>query len=107
MKNLVIAGGSGFLGNAIISHFKDQFKTITILTRGKSRIDAKVNYVNWDAKSHGSWQHVIDGCDVLINMTGRSVDCRYTERNKKLILSSRVDSTHILGKAIGKAQNPR
>ena len=106
MKNLVIAGGSGFLGNAITAHFQNQFNTITILTRGKSKTKGNVNFVTWDAKSLGNWQHIIDGSDVLINMTGRSVDCRYTERNKKIILDSRVDATKILGEAIIQSKNP-
>ncbi|QLG45996.1 TIGR01777 family oxidoreductase [Costertonia aggregata] len=106
MQKLVIAGGSGFLGNAIITYFEDKFDTIIVLTRGKSCTKANVRYVTWDAKSLSDWQHEIDGCEVLINMAGRSVDCRYTEQNKKMILDSRVDATQILGEAITKAKNP-
>ena len=62
--------------------------------------------MHWDAKTLGVWQDEIDGADVLINMTGKSVDCRYHQKNKDLILSSRVDATLVLGKAILACKNP-
>lgn len=65
-----------------------------------------VRYVTWDAKTLGDWQRELDGCDVLINMAGRSVDCRYTDKNKNRIMNSRVDSTTILNHAVAHAKNP-
>lgn len=106
MKKLVIAGGSGFLGNAIVEYFKNQFETIVILTRNTIPNTSTVRYVSWDAKTLGDWQQELEGCDVLINMAGRSVDCRYTNKNKKIIMDSRVESTQILNKAITAQRNP-
>jgi uncharacterized protein (TIGR01777 family) len=106
MKKLVIAGGSGFLGNAIVNHFKNKFKDIVILTRNAIPNTDTVRYVTWDAKTLGDWQQELEGCDVLINMAGRSVDCRYTDTNKKTIMDSRVDSTQVLNKAVAAQQNP-
>jgi len=62
--------------------------------------------VIWDAKTIDDWATELDGADVLINMTGRSVDCRYHQKNKDLILNSRVDSTTVLGEAIAVCKNP-
>lgn len=106
MNKLIIAGGSGFLGNAIAEYFKNTFQEIVILTRGISELKNGFRYVSWDAKNSGKWVDEFKNCDVLINMAGRSVDCRYTEENKKLILSSRVESTQILNKAVSKCINP-
>ncbi|MFD0796626.1 TIGR01777 family oxidoreductase [Maribacter chungangensis] len=106
MKKLIIAGGSGFLGNAIVDHFKNKFEDIVILTRNTIKNTDTVRYVLWDAKTLGDWQQELDGCEVLINMAGRSVDCRYTEKNKQIIMDSRVDSTHILNEAVANATNP-
>ncbi|MBQ4821497.1 TIGR01777 family oxidoreductase [Aquimarina sp. MMG016] len=106
MKKLIIAAGTGFLGNVLIDHFKDKVETIVILTRGKHTSKENVRYVHWDAKTHGDWNKELEGADVLINMTGKSVDCRYHQKNKDLILSSRIASTAILGKAIEACHYP-
>ncbi|QWX83037.1 TIGR01777 family protein [Cellulophaga sp. HaHaR_3_176] len=106
MNKLIIVGGSGFLGNAIAKHFVNTFKDIVILTRGASETKNGIRYTSWDAKSVGSWAKEFDNCDVLINMVGRSVDCRYTKKNKSLILSSRVDATKVLGEVLLKSEKP-
>ncbi|KAA1245593.1 TIGR01777 family oxidoreductase [Aquimarina sp. RZ0] len=106
MKKIVIAAGTGFLGKILIRHFQNEVDTIVILTRGETRITKNLRYIHWDAKTLGDWKNEINDADVLINMTGKSVDCRYNNKNKKLILSSRIASTEILGKAIAQAKNP-
>jgi len=101
MKNkIVIAGGSGFLGKALSSHFKNQGNLVTVLTRGKTQLIDDVNYVHWDGETLGVWTEHMNCVEVLINLTGKSVDCRYTEANKKEIIDSRVNSTRVLGEAI-------
>ncbi|MGY3792552.1 TIGR01777 family oxidoreductase [Aquimarina sp. 433] len=106
MKKLVIAAGTGFLGDILVEYFKNKVDTIIILTRGENRTLNNIRYVQWDAKSIGNWQSELEGADVLINMTGKSVDCRYHQKNKDLILSSRVESTNVLGKVISNCVNP-
>lgn len=107
MKNkLIIAAGTGFLGQVILNHFKDKFDEIVILTRGKPKTTANIKYINWDAKNLSGWKNELENCDVLINLAGKSVDCRYTDKNKKEILASRIDSTSILNKAILQCENP-
>lgn len=102
---MVLAGGSGFLGKCIIDHFKGK-RQIVVLTRRESKIINNVQYVSWDGKTLGSWAGLLEDADVLINLNGKSVDCRYTKANKKLIYSTRLESTEILGRAIQQCKNP-
>jgi uncharacterized protein (TIGR01777 family) len=98
MKKIVIAGGTGFLGHCLSERYsKDD---VVILTRGKARTGNDIRYVNWDGKTIGPWKESLEGADVLINLNGKSVDCRYTRENKALIYSTRLDATAILGRAI-------
>ncbi len=106
MKKLIIAAGTGFLGNVLVNYFKNKAENIVILTRGKDNTIDNIKYVHWDAKNLGEWKHQMDGAEVLINMTGKSVDCRYHQKNRDIILSSRVDSTTVLGEAISGCENP-
>ncbi|WP_339626417.1 TIGR01777 family oxidoreductase [uncultured Winogradskyella sp.] len=101
-KTITIAGGSGFLGQVLKSYFHKKGYNIYILTRTPKQ----VNDFSWDAKDLGEWTHILEETNVLINLTGKSVDCRYTEANKKLIYDSRIDSTSILGLAIQNCKNP-
>ena len=106
MRKLIIAAGTGFLGNVLIQHFNNKFEEIVILTRGKSEIKNQIKYVNWNAKSFSGWEKELEKADVVINLAGKSVDCRYTEKNKAEILASRIDSTKILNEAILQCKNP-
>ncbi len=71
-----------------------------VITRGPERTAGSIKYVNWDGATLGSWAHELEGCDILINLTGKSVNCRYNEKNKAEIFSSRLDATRILGEAL-------
>lgn len=102
MKTITIAGGSGFLGQVLENHFSKKGYTIYILTRSPQRN----NELYWNAKDIGNWTEVLEQTDILINLTGKSVDCRYTDKNKALIYDSRIDSTHLLGLAINLCNQP-
>ena len=106
MKKVVLAGGSGFLGQALAKSLINDGIEVVILSRSNATIDSFGSFVVWDAQSKGDWTKELDGADVLINLTGRSVDCRYTEENRALILNSRVDSTRILGEVITELKSP-
>lgn len=106
MKKLVIAAGTGFLGQTLVAHFKNQFDEIVILTRGNAATKANVRYVHWNAKTFSGWENELENASVLINLAGKSVDCRYNEANKKEILASRIDSTSILNLAARTCANP-
>jgi len=102
MKTIIIAGGTGFLGQVLENYFSKKGYLLKILTRNP----VKENHIYWDAKNLGNWMNKLENSEALINLTGKSVDCRYTDKNKKLIYGSRIDSTHILGEAINNCKNP-
>ena len=106
MKKLIITAGTGFLGQVLANYFKNKFEEIIIFTRGKSEIKDEIKYVNWNAKTVDGWEKELENADVLINLAGKSVDCRYSEENKEEILASRIDSTKILNLAVLNCKNP-
>lgn len=103
---IVIAAGTGFLGQVLIHHFKQKATEIIVLTRGKQKQEENVHYIHWNAKSMTGWEATLENTDLLINLTGKSVDCRYNEANKREILLSRINSTKILNKAVLQCENP-
>lgn len=106
MGKIVLAGGSGFIGQALAKRFTAQGDGIVFLSRGKIPEGAKVSALHWDGKTLGDWVGALEGADLLVNLAGKSVDCRYHERNKKAILDSRVESTRVLGQAVQQLKNP-
>ena len=102
MKKLLVAGGTGFLGQSLEAYFQQRGDQVTILTRNP-RAD---NHRYWNGESLGEWTAEVEAADVVINLTGKSVDCRYTEANRAEILRSRVASTRVLGQAIAAADRP-
>lgn len=106
MKKIVIAGGSGFLGRALAAHFQTQGYAIVILTRVPKAANSSIREIGWDGRTPGDWVRELESTDAVINLTGRSVNCRYHEMNRKLIFESRVDSTRVIGQAIAKCKAP-
>ncbi|MBT8244037.1 MAG: TIGR01777 family protein [Winogradskyella sp.] len=102
MKTLIIAGGTGFLGQILENYFKAKGFTIKILTRKPT----KKNHIFWDGKNLGEWSKFFEDTEAVINLAGKSVDCRYTKENKKKIYHSRIDSTNVLGLAINLCEYP-
>ena len=106
MKKLVIAGGSGFIGTVLAQHFKTRCEEVVILSRSPQSPQGNICHVFWDAKTLGPWVAALEGSEVLINLTGKNVNCRYTPQNKQEILASRLDSTNVLGEALQHTKNP-
>ncbi|NIF06570.1 TIGR01777 family protein [Chryseobacterium sp. Tr-659] len=98
---IIIAGGTGFLGENLEKYFTEKGNQVYILTRKPTR----KNEIYWDAKTIGEWKNTLEQADVLINLTGKSVDCRYHEKNKQEIYSSRINSTKILQEAINQCSD--
>jgi uncharacterized protein len=101
---IVIPGGSGQVGTVLARAFHGGGHDVVVFSR---RLDTRPwRVVSWDGVSLGDWQREVDGCDAVINLTGRSVNCRYTTANRREILQSRVLSTHVIGQAIAQAARP-
>src|SRR5437763_7715837 len=94
---IIIPGGSGHLGTLLARAFHDQHEVVVLSRRERVR---PWRTVLWDGATHGSWVGEIDGADVVINLAGRSVDCRYGDRHREEILFSRLASTRAVGEAI-------
>ena len=105
-RRVVIAGGSGFIGSFLSRRLAADGFDVTVLTRSPQPGGREIRHAQWDGKSMGDWTMQIDGADALINLAGRSVNCRYNERNRRDILESRTESTRILGEAIARARDP-
>src|SRR5437867_7603279 len=101
---VVIAGGTGQVGTILAREFHRRGDEVVVLSRTPNA--ARWRVVKWDAETLGEWVAELEGADVVINLAGRSVNCRYNAENRKLITESRVKSTRVVGEAIGRASNP-
>jgi uncharacterized protein (TIGR01777 family) len=101
---IVIPGGSGQVGTVLARAFHADGHEVTVLSRRPDIRPWRV--VAWDGKTPGDWRRDIDGCDAVINLAGRSVNCRYTAANREDILQSRVLSTRLVGHAVAGAARP-
>lgn len=102
MKRVLIFGGTGHMGAAIKRHLDPAEYKITVVTRNPKSADD----LHWDARTLGPWADALDGAEVVMNLAGRRVHCRYNEANKKEMMDSRILSTRILGEAISQSPNP-
>ncbi len=100
MKKIIIAGGTGFLGSALTTHFISQGYQVIILTRNHKPNKGNLSYVKWDGKNLGPWANALENAEAVINLNGKSVNCRYTKENKEKIYDTRISATHVLGQAI-------
>jgi uncharacterized protein (TIGR01777 family) len=103
-RTVVIPGGSGRVGRVLARYFHSNGDAVTVLSR-KPRAEAWP-VIEWNGRDLGPWAEALDGADVVINLTGRNVDCRYTEANRREIMDSRVCATQVIGKAIAQAVHP-
>jgi uncharacterized protein (TIGR01777 family) len=102
---IVIPGGSGHVGQLLARAFQNDGHDVVIPTRQLASSGVG-RPVLWDARTLGNWTAELEGADVVINLAGKSVNCRYTARNREEIMRSRVDSTKAIGLAIARAQRP-
>ena len=101
---IVIPGGSGQVGSLLARAFKADGHDLVVLSRRP--VQAPWRVVPWDGVSVGAWAGELEGADVLINLAGRNVNCRYTARNRRRIVESRCDATRAVGLAIAAAAAP-
>jgi uncharacterized protein (TIGR01777 family) len=101
---IVLPGGSGQVGNILSRYFHTQGHDVVVLARRVTPAPWRV--VNWDGANLGNWTSELENADVLINLAGRSVDCRYTPANRRAIKESRIQTSHLLGQAVGESVHP-
>lgn len=101
-KTVVLAGASGFIGTYLRSRFVQDGWTVR--TIGRRPTNHPEESANWD--DDGALTRVLTGADLLVNLAGRSVNCRYNARNKAAIIESRVATTTALGRALAECQDP-
>lgn len=118
-KTIILAGGTGFIGQEMIRYFGKENRLI-VLTRqlketknNRNHYDLltqndlrQVDFVKWDGKKPGEWSALLEGSDLIINLAGKTVNCRYNEKNKREILDSRVNAVKAIGAAIQQCVNP-
>ncbi|MBL4698224.1 MAG: DUF1731 domain-containing protein [Phycisphaerales bacterium] len=101
---LIIAGGSGFLGLSFAKYLAQTCPgqwDVVILSRSKPKCDLQIaQWVQWDGRTGGDWTNGLVGATHILNLAGRSVDCRKTPDRCDEILRSRVESTAAIGRAI-------
>ncbi|NDP21374.1 MAG: TIGR01777 family protein [Paludibacter sp.] len=96
MEKVVIAGGTGFIGEYIANRFTEIGYTVLIVSRS-------TNHISW---SPLDLANAIDNSELVINLAGKSINCRHNLENKKALLNSRIESTNSIGNAILKCKNP-
>jgi uncharacterized protein (TIGR01777 family) len=101
---IVIPGGSGQVGQILARHFHAKNHNVTVLSRNPFQAPWRV--IPWDGLTRGPWVAHLENADVCINLTGRSVNCRYNRANRRAILDSRVLSTQLLNQVIAGLDHP-
>lgn len=101
---ILIFGGSGQIGHILARYFKSSENELVNISRNaNSSFDRNVK---WNAQDLGDWVSEVEGANIVINLAGRSVNCRYNKMNRNLILQSRVRTTQLIGEAITQAHTP-
>jgi uncharacterized protein (TIGR01777 family) len=97
MKKIILAGGTGFVGKYFEKEFSKNGYEVIIISR-------QPDHINWSDQE--KIIAALDGAELVVNLAGKSVNCRYNQKNKDEILNSRVQTTDQLGEAILKCKNP-
>jgi hypothetical protein len=102
---VVLAGGSGFLGRALAEEFARAGYEPVVLTR-KLRKNSRVRQALWDGRTVGAWARELEGAAAVVNLAGRSVECRHTPEHRREIVESRLHSVEAVGRAIQQCAEP-
>lgn len=103
---IVLPGGNGHIGRLLVREWAARGHECVVLSRHTVTAAGDARVVGWDGRTLGAWTAELEGADVVVNLAGRSVDCRYTERNLAEMLASRVASARVVGTAIARSARP-
>ena len=103
---IIIFGANGFLGRYLCRHFARNGKEVVAIGRSRKGWSGDGMFLEWDGKNLGPWALALEGAEAVINLTGRSVNCRYTAKNRQEIIDSRVDATRVIGEAMRLCKTP-
>ncbi|MGK4002839.1 TIGR01777 family oxidoreductase [Sorangium sp. So ce1036] len=107
MKTVLVTGGSGFIGRGLVKALLARGDRVTVLTRDVQRAQAALpgaRVATWDPERPGPWFEEVDGVDGIIHLAGEPIAKRWTEPVRRQIVNSRVETTRLMGEAIGKAR---
>lgn len=105
-RKIILAGGNGYLGMVLAAYYKNLAEEIIILSRTPKTANGNIRTVVWDGATIDTWSEELNGADMLVNLCGKNVNCRYTKKNRREILQSRVVPTQLLGEAIQRCNEP-
>ena len=104
---IILPGGSGQVGGVLARHLVATGHDVVTLSRSPgSATEHPGRVVGWDGKTVDDWKQELDGADAVVNLAGRSVNCRYHAANRAAILNSRLDSTQAIGEALQACESP-
>ena len=105
-NKIVLVGGNGYLGTVLANYYSGRAKEVIILSRKPKVDEGNVTTIVWDGTHKGDWTRALENADLLVNLCGKNVNCRYTDKNKEEIVASRVIPTKLLGDAITACAQP-
>ncbi len=103
MKKIVLFAANGFIGESIIDYvnkYQKEYEVVAVSRKPIPGLPSQTKQAIWDGKTLGAWTIHLEAADLVINLAGKSVNCRYTQKNKAEIFASMLDSTRIIGEAI-------
>ena len=105
-QKIILAGGNGYVGTVLAGYYRHLAKEVIILSRTPKLPDGNIKTLVWDGKTKGDWADELSGAELLVNLCGKNVNCRYNKKNREKIVASRVLPTTLLGEVISKLDNP-
>ena len=105
-RKIVITAANSFMGRYLARFFHGLGWDVVGIARRQKGMDENCRFVEWDGASLGAWAEELNGADLVVNLAGRSVNCRYNDENKKQILDSRIYTTRVVGEAIAQCKRP-
>ena len=106
MRKIVVPGGSGFLGKSLRRFLPENSWEMVVLSRNPGPGGPALREAAWDGRNIGEWAQHLEGASAVVNLAGKSINCRFTPENRAAILSSRIDAVKAVGEAVRRCSSP-